>query len=139
MQRGPIDELLDAAVKRPALDQLEVEDGRVLEDRMRSGLTGDHREDRQLEAVDQAGGHQRPVHRHAAVRAQRHFGLLLEPATTSTASPFTKVASGQSRGSCIVVDTTVTGNLLIWVTQGSPALSTSGLEPRSRSNRANSR
>ena len=31
------------------------------------------------DAVDQTGGHQRPVHRQAAVRAQRHLGLLLEP------------------------------------------------------------
>ena len=41
--------------------------------------TGDHREERHLDAVDQTGGHQRPVHRQAAVRAQRHLGLLLEP------------------------------------------------------------
>ena len=43
------------------------------------GLAGDDREDRHLHAVDQAGGHQRPVQRQAAVRAQRHVGLLLEP------------------------------------------------------------
>src|SRR5688572_31630201 len=79
MQGGPVDELLDVAVERPALDQFEVEVGRTLEDRVRSGLTGDHREERHLDAVDQAGGHQRPVHRQAAVRAQRHLGLLLEP------------------------------------------------------------
>jgi hypothetical protein len=29
--------------------------------------------------VTWTGGHQRPVHRQAAVRAQRHLGLLLEP------------------------------------------------------------
>ena len=79
MEGGPVDELLDVAVERPALDQLEVEVGRTLEDRVRPGLTGDHREERHLDAVDQAGGHQRPVHRQAAVRAQRHLGLLLEP------------------------------------------------------------
>ena len=44
-----------------------------------TGLTGDHREDCHLHAVDQAGRHQRPVQRQAAVRAQRHVGLLLEP------------------------------------------------------------
>jgi hypothetical protein len=41
MKRGLVGELLDAAVERPALGQLEVEAGRVLEDRVRSGLTGD--------------------------------------------------------------------------------------------------
>jgi len=43
------------------------------------GLTGNHREERHLDAVDQTGGHERPVHRQAAMRAQRHLGLLLEP------------------------------------------------------------
>src|SRR5919108_280430 len=79
MQAGPVDELLDVAVERPALDQLEVEVGRTLKDRVISGLTGDDREERHLQAVDQTGDHQRPVHRQAAVRAQRHLGLLLEP------------------------------------------------------------
>src|SRR5215203_6802791 len=79
MQGGPVDELLDMTVERPVLDQLQVEVGRTLEDRVHSGLTGDDREERHLHAVDQAGGHQRPVHRQAAVRAQRHLGLLLEP------------------------------------------------------------
>src|SRR5215510_15291635 len=78
MQGGPVDELLDVAVERPALDQLEVEVGRTLEDRLQPGLTGDHREERHLDAVDQTGGHQCPVHRQAAVRAQRYLGLLLE-------------------------------------------------------------
>src|ERR1700728_2792747 len=77
MQGGPVDELLDVAVECPALDQLEVEVGRILEDRVQPGLTGDHREERHLHAVNQAGGHQRPVHRQAAVRAQRHPGLPL--------------------------------------------------------------
>ncbi len=58
MQGGPVDEFLDVAVERPALDQLEVEVGRTLEDRVQSGLTGDHREERHLDAVDQTGGHQ---------------------------------------------------------------------------------
>src|SRR2546430_10254550 len=79
MQGGPIDELLDVAVERPALDQLEVEVGRTLEDRVITRLTGDHREERHLDAVDQAGGHQRTVHRQASVRAQRYLVLILEP------------------------------------------------------------
>src|SRR6266513_5274703 len=79
MQGGPVDELLDVAVERPVLDQLEVEVGRTSEDRVQPGLTGDHGEERHLDAVDQAGGHQRPVHRQAAVRAQRYPGLLLKP------------------------------------------------------------
>src|SRR5687767_8015125 len=40
MQGGPVDELLDVAVERPAIDQPEVEVGRTLEDRVQSGLTG---------------------------------------------------------------------------------------------------
>jgi len=79
MQGGPVDELLDVAVKRPALDQLEVEVCGTLKDRFHPGLTGDHREERHLDAVDQTRGHQRPVHRQTAVRAQRDVGLLLEP------------------------------------------------------------
>src|SRR6202030_3515386 len=70
MQGGPVDELLDVAVERLALDQLEVEVGRTLEDRVQPGLTGNHREESHLDAVDQTGGHQRPVRRQAAVRAQ---------------------------------------------------------------------
>jgi len=36
MQGGPVDELLDIVVERPAVNQLEVEIGRTLEDRIRS-------------------------------------------------------------------------------------------------------
>src|SRR5262245_27566574 len=61
MERGSVDELLDVAVERPALEQLQVEVGSTLEDRVLSGLTGDDGEDRHLYAVDEAGGHQRPV------------------------------------------------------------------------------
>jgi hypothetical protein len=46
MQGGSVDELLDVAVECPALDQLEVEVGRTLEDRVHPGLTGDHWEER---------------------------------------------------------------------------------------------
>ena len=52
MQGGPVDELFGVAVERPALDQLEVEVGCTLEDRVLPGLTGDHREERHLDAVD---------------------------------------------------------------------------------------
>src|SRR5262249_13730611 len=55
MQGGPVDELLDVAVERAALDEFEVEVGGALEDRAEAGLTGDHREERHLDAVDQAG------------------------------------------------------------------------------------
>jgi hypothetical protein len=85
VEGGLVDEFLYVTVERLALDQLEVEVGSVLEERVRSGLTADHREDRQLEAVDQ-----------------------------------------------------VAGKFLILVTQGSAALSASGLEPSIRSNRTNS-
>jgi hypothetical protein len=42
MQDGPVDELLGVAVERPALDQLEVEVGRSLEDRVQPCPAGDH-------------------------------------------------------------------------------------------------
>jgi hypothetical protein len=42
---------LGVAVERPALDQLEVEVGPTPEDRIHSGLTADHREERHLDAA----------------------------------------------------------------------------------------
>src|ERR671920_2572784 len=78
MEGGSVDELLGVSVEGPVLDQLQVKVGRTLEDRLLPGLCGDDREDRHLEAVDEAGGHQRPVHRQAAVGAQRHPRVLLE-------------------------------------------------------------
>src|SRR3954452_24102867 len=79
MEGGPGDELLCVTVERPVLDQLPIVVGGTLEYRVDPGLTGDDREDRHLHEVDQARSHQRPIHRQAAVRAQRHVGLLLEP------------------------------------------------------------
>src|SRR4029077_9051374 len=79
MQCGSVDELLDVTVEGPVLDELKVEVLRTLEDRVQPGLTGDDGEQRHLYVVDQAGSHQRAVHREAAVRAQRHIGLLFEP------------------------------------------------------------
>ena len=43
VEGGSVDELLDVAVERPVLDQLQVEVGRTLEDRFRPGLTADGR------------------------------------------------------------------------------------------------
>src|SRR6185312_10300336 len=48
---------------------------------------------------------------------------------TSTASPLTTVASGQSSGSSRVLDTTVVGRLLIRLTHGSPTPDSSVAEP----------
>src|SRR5688500_20215466 len=75
MQGGPVDELLDVAVERSALDQFEVEVGRALEDRVRPGPAGDHGEECQMVAVDQAGGHQRQVNYQTEVLATRLPGL----------------------------------------------------------------
>src|SRR5215470_11859616 len=61
--RGAIDQFLGVAIERPALDQLEVEVACAAENRARSGPSGDDGEDCHLKAVDQAGGHQRPVQR----------------------------------------------------------------------------
>src|SRR6266540_5972913 len=55
-------------------------------------------------------------------------------ATTSTASPLTRVASGQSRGPSSVVDTTVAGRLLIRVTHGSRTSDSSVLKASIRAN-----
>jgi hypothetical protein len=52
MEGGSVDELLGVTVERPVLDQLQVEVGRTLEDRVQPGLTGDDREERHLQAVD---------------------------------------------------------------------------------------
>src|SRR5690349_3132880 len=51
MKAGSVDELLDVTIECPALDQLQVEVGRILEDRVQPGLTGDDREQRHLHAV----------------------------------------------------------------------------------------
>src|ERR671924_1897281 len=134
MQRGPVDELLDVAVERPALDQLEVEVSCTLEDRVHSGLTGDHREERHLDAVDQAGGHQRPVQRQAAVRAQRHLGLLLEPGDDADGVTAHDGRVRPVEGPSSVVDTTVAGRLLIRVTHGSRTSDSSVLEASIRAN-----
>src|ERR1044071_8570931 len=53
---------------------------------------------------------------------------FLSRATTSTASPRTTVASGQSRGPSSVVDTTVAGRFLIRVTHGSRTSAPSGAD-----------
>jgi hypothetical protein len=52
MEGGSVDELLDMTVERPVLDQLQVEVGRPLEDRVQPGLTGDDREERHLHIID---------------------------------------------------------------------------------------
>ena len=41
MEGGSVDEFLDMTVERSALDELQVEVGRILEDRVPPGLTGD--------------------------------------------------------------------------------------------------
>src|SRR3712207_5644827 len=129
MEGGSVDELLGVTVEGPVLDQLQVEVGRTLEDRVHSGLPGDDRE-----KIVTWTRSTRP-----AVISARFIDRLpwerngtsdssLRRATTSTPSPFTRVASGQSRGSSRVVDTTVAGMLLIRVTQGSRTSESSVLE-----------
>jgi hypothetical protein len=61
MQGGPVDEFLDVAVECAGLEQFEVEVGRIVEDRVITGLTGDHGEECHLGAVDQSGGPSRVV------------------------------------------------------------------------------
>src|ERR1700733_9348760 len=59
---------------------------------------------------------------------------FLSRATTSTASPLTTFASGQSRDPSRVVDTTVAGRLTIRVTHGSRTSDSSVLEASIRAN-----
>ena len=63
VRSGPVGELLDASVKRPAFNQLEVEVSCTVEDRVIAGPAGDYREDGELDAIHQAGRHQGLVHR----------------------------------------------------------------------------
>jgi hypothetical protein len=61
MQGRPVNELLDVPVERPTVDQLKIEGGRTKKDRVVTRLTGDHGKGGQLDSVDEAGDHQRPV------------------------------------------------------------------------------
>ena len=61
MKGGSVDEFLGVAIERPALDHLQVEVGRSLEDRLDSGFAGDDREDCHAYEINESGGHQRPV------------------------------------------------------------------------------
>src|SRR5919109_2151799 len=134
MEGGSVGELLDVAVERPVLDQLQVEVGRTLEDRVQAGLTGN----------DGKSVTCRRSTRPAAISARFIDRLPCERngtsdssfsrATMSTASPLTTVASGQSRGPFSVVDTTVAGRLLIRVTHGSRTSDSSVLEASIRAN-----
>ena len=52
MEGGSVDEFLDVIVECAVLDQLQVEVGRPLEDRVQPGLTGDDGEECDLYVVD---------------------------------------------------------------------------------------
>jgi hypothetical protein len=52
MEGGTVGELLDVTVECPGLDQLQVEVGRTLENRVQPGPTGDDGEERHLHAVN---------------------------------------------------------------------------------------
>ena len=56
MECWSVGELLDVTVERPVLDQLQVEVGRTLEDRVQPGLTGDDGEDVQALLARQVRG-----------------------------------------------------------------------------------
>jgi hypothetical protein len=78
MEGRPIDELSDVTVQGVAFDEFRVEVCRVLEDRVNSGPAVIAREGRHLREIDQTGAIS-TRYRQAAVRAQRHIRLLLEP------------------------------------------------------------
>src|SRR5215213_10999336 len=78
VQTGAVDQLLDAAVERAALQQLEVEVGSPCEHRLGPTVAADDRENRDLHAVDEPSSHERLVHRQAAVGTQGNLGLLLQ-------------------------------------------------------------
>lgn len=56
VQGGAVDEFLGVAVEGVALEQFQVEFGGVLEDPAQPALARDHREDCDLDSVDQTGG-----------------------------------------------------------------------------------
>jgi len=72
-------ELLDVPVERATVDQLKIEVGRTKKDRVVTRLTGNHGKHGQLDSVDEAGDHRRPVPSTGCRTRQRHRGLLLEP------------------------------------------------------------
>jgi Amidohydrolase family len=119
MKSRPVDELLGAAVERPVLEQFQIEVGRTLEDRVQPGLPGDDGKSvtctrsTSPAAISARFNDRLPCERNGTSDSS------LSRATTSTASPRTTVASGQSRGSSSVDDTTVAGIFHIRVTHGS--------------------
>src|SRR6185312_14786931 len=70
MQGGPVGELLDVAVERPALDQLQVEVGRTAEDRLLAGARPFQDHDVSPRMVN-GRSMERPAHRVASVTSVR--------------------------------------------------------------------
>src|SRR5918994_6975556 len=95
LDRRDVDELLYAAVEEPRLDALQVDVGQVGEDRVRAGRTGDDGEHHYLEPVHQSRGEERPVHRDAAVTAQRQGDSTFRRGTASRASSASVVDPGE--------------------------------------------
>jgi hypothetical protein len=99
---------VDAAVEGAAIEQFEVEGGGALEDWVRPALAADHREDRQLDAVDQAGDHQRPGQRRRHQPKQRRPEACNDRhhrsvgATLDEGSAVGAVITAPSLGGCMV-------------------------------------
>ncbi len=79
VQDGAVDELLDVAIERPVLRQLQVEVGCAPEDRVQSALTGDHRKERHLDDVDSARPPSAPGSSTGCRANAAAFRLLPEP------------------------------------------------------------
>src|SRR6187200_17392 len=102
MEGGSVDELLDVTVERPVLDQLEVEVGRppkigsvpVLP--VMTGKTVTCTRSTRPAAISAQFNDRLPCERSGTSDSS------LSRATTSTASPLTRVAFGQLRGSSSV-------------------------------------
>ena len=134
MQAGPVDELLDVAVERPVLEQLEIEVGCALEDGsspvcpVMTGNSVTCTRSTRPAAISARFRDRLPCERNGTSDSS------LSRATTSTASPAATVASGQSRGPSRVDDTTVAGRFRIRVTQASRTSDSSVLAVSIRAN-----
>ena len=110
MQGGPVAELLDVTVERPALDQLKVEVGRILEDRLGSGLTRQRASLRQRDDARAAGR----VVVADCVRSRQSSARHCQSAVTSarsTGGPVAGVDAG--RQSLVVSDAQQQGEKLV--------------------------
>jgi hypothetical protein len=134
VQRGQVDQLLDATVERPALDQLQGTSAAPLKIGCRPVwpvTTGNNVTC--TRSTRPAASSARFSDRLPCERNGTSDSRFRRP-TTSTASPGSTVASGQSSGACKVVEMTVAGSSRRRVTHGSRTSDSSVLSASIRAN-----